>query len=211
MKRVITAAVLIPLVFLLVLKGSFLCWWSQRLWSPNSPRGNTSPSPMPTARRTSGSVGHRGSLRRHFPQPRPILPAIGLCSLVLLIVCSFRSPLERVLPDAAFSVFGLLYIGLTLATLPLVWAQPEWPLAVDLPVLRRLDRRCCRPLRRPHLRTPQAGAANQSEQDLGGERRFARRQPAHCRRPGRLGAQTADASRSILPARWLAGWGWPSC
>ncbi len=55
------------------------------------------------------------------------MPAIGLCSLVLLVVCSFRSPLERVLPDAAFSVFGLLYCGLTLATLPLIWVQQDGP------------------------------------------------------------------------------------
>jgi phosphatidate cytidylyltransferase len=62
-----------------------------------------------------------------FRSPSLILPAIGLCSLVLLIVCSFRSPLERVLPDTAFSVFGLLYCGLTLATVPLVWVQQDGP------------------------------------------------------------------------------------
>jgi phosphatidate cytidylyltransferase len=56
-----------------------------------------------------------------------VLPAIGLCSLTLLLVCSFRSPLERVLPDTAFSVFGLLYCGLALATVPMVWAQPDGP------------------------------------------------------------------------------------
>jgi phosphatidate cytidylyltransferase len=55
------------------------------------------------------------------------MPALGLCSLVLLVVCSFRSPLDRVLPDTAFSVLGLLYIGLTLATVPLVWAQEDGP------------------------------------------------------------------------------------
>jgi phosphatidate cytidylyltransferase len=54
-----------------------------------------------------------------------ILPAIGLCSLILLVVCSFRSPLERVLPDTAFSVFCLIYIGLTLAAIPLVWARQD--------------------------------------------------------------------------------------
>ena len=56
-----------------------------------------------------------------------MLPAIGLCSLVLLVVCSFRSPLERVLPDTAFSIFGLLYCGLTMATVPMVWVQPDGP------------------------------------------------------------------------------------
>jgi phosphatidate cytidylyltransferase len=56
-----------------------------------------------------------------------VLPVIGLCSLLLLTVCSFRSPLERVLPDTAFSVFGLIYIGLSLATIPLVWVQQDGP------------------------------------------------------------------------------------
>ena len=56
-----------------------------------------------------------------------MLPAIGACALVLFLVSGFRSPLERVLPDVAFSVFGLLYCGLTLATLPLVWIQPNGP------------------------------------------------------------------------------------
>jgi phosphatidate cytidylyltransferase len=54
-----------------------------------------------------------------------MLPAIGFCSLALLLVCSFASPLERVLRDSAFSIFPLLYIGLTLATLPLLWVQPD--------------------------------------------------------------------------------------
>ena len=40
---------------------------------------------------------------------------------------AFRSPLERVLPDSAFSLFPLLYIGLTLATVPLLWIQPDGP------------------------------------------------------------------------------------
>ena len=47
--------------------------------------------------------------------------------LGLLLVCSFRSPLERVLPDTAFSIFALIYIGLTLATVPLLWAQQDGP------------------------------------------------------------------------------------
>ena len=55
------------------------------------------------------------------------MPALGLCSLVLVLVCSFGSPLERVLRDSAFSIFPLLYIGLTLATLPLLWVQADGP------------------------------------------------------------------------------------
>jgi phosphatidate cytidylyltransferase len=48
-------------------------------------------------------------------------------ALALLVICTFRSPLERVLPDTAFSVFGLLYVGLPMSTLYLLSAQDNGP------------------------------------------------------------------------------------
>jgi phosphatidate cytidylyltransferase len=45
----------------------------------------------------------------------------------VVLACSFSSPLERVLRDSAFSIFPLLYIGLALATLPLLWVQADGP------------------------------------------------------------------------------------
>ncbi len=130
MKRVITAAVLIPLVLLLLLKGSFplvvlatavvaeLATWEYL--SIADSRGSRTP-------RLLVLVAIAVLFAATFFSPSLILPAIGLCSLVLLIVCSFRSPLDRVLPDTAFSVFGLLYIGLALATVPMVWVQEDGP------------------------------------------------------------------------------------
>jgi phosphatidate cytidylyltransferase len=130
MKRVITAAVLIPLVLLLLLKGSFLLVVI----------ATTLVAELATWEYISIADAHGSRLPRvlllvtivilfaaTFRGPSLLLPAIGLCSLVLLIVCGFRSPLERVLPDTAFSVFGLLYCGLTMATVPLVWLQPGGP------------------------------------------------------------------------------------
>lgn len=55
------------------------------------------------------------------------LPMIGVCSLALFTFCAFHSPLERVLPDVAFSVFCLLYIGLALTMLPLLWIGTGGP------------------------------------------------------------------------------------
>ncbi len=130
MKRVITAAVLIPLVLLLLLKGSFplvvvatavvaeLATWEYLSIADSC--GSRTP-------RLLVLVGIAVLFAAAFFSPSLILPAIGLCSLILLVVCSFRSPLNRVLPDTAFSVFGLLYIGLTLATVPLVWVQEDGP------------------------------------------------------------------------------------
>jgi phosphatidate cytidylyltransferase len=37
-----------------------------------------------------------------------------------------------VLPDTAFALFALLYCGLTLATVPLLWVQPDGPSLVIL-------------------------------------------------------------------------------
>jgi phosphatidate cytidylyltransferase len=128
MKRVITAAVLIPLVLLLLLKGSFativaatalvaeLATWEYLFIAD-----------CQGSRRTLVLIAIAVILAATFFSPSLILPALGLCSLVLVLVCSFASPLERVLRDSAFSIFPLLFIGLTLATLPLLWVQPNGP------------------------------------------------------------------------------------
>jgi len=130
MKRVITAAVLVPLVLLLLLRGSFLLVLV----------ATALVAELATWEYISIADAHGSRIPRNlvliaiavlfaatFYNPSLILPVICLCSMVLLLVCSFRSPLERVLPDTAFSVFALIYIGLTLATLPLVWAQQDGP------------------------------------------------------------------------------------
>ena len=130
MKRVITAAVLVPLVLLLLLRGSFLlvvvatalvaelATWEYI--SIADAHGSRTPRNLVLI---AIAVLFAATFHNRFL----VLPVIGLCSLLLLIVCSFRSPLERVLPDTAFSVFGLIYIGLTLATIPLVWVQQDGP------------------------------------------------------------------------------------
>ncbi len=48
-----------------------------------------------------------------------LMPVVGALSLLLLLAYGFRSPLRRVLPDTAFSVFGLLYVVYPLSLLPL--------------------------------------------------------------------------------------------
>jgi phosphatidate cytidylyltransferase len=130
MKRVITAAVLVPLVMLLLLKGSFLL----------VVLATTLVAELAAWEYISIADSHGSRLPRvlllvavavlfaaTYRDPSLILPAIGLCSLALLVVCGFGSPLERVLPDTAFSAFGLIYCGLTMATVPLVWLQPDGP------------------------------------------------------------------------------------
>jgi phosphatidate cytidylyltransferase len=62
-----------------------------------------------------------------FRRPDLIAPVIASLSLVLFIVCAFRSPVNRALADAAYSVFGLIYIGLSMATLYLLSTQDNGP------------------------------------------------------------------------------------
>ncbi len=130
MKRVITAAILIPLVLLLLLKGSFLLVVAATalvaglaIWeyfSIATLHGSQPP-------RVLSLVSLAILFAAAYFSPSLILPAIGLCGLALLIVCGFGSPLERVLPDTAYAVFGLFYCGLTLITIPLIWVQSGGP------------------------------------------------------------------------------------
>jgi phosphatidate cytidylyltransferase len=135
MKRVITAAVLVPLVLLLILKGSFLMvvvasglvaglatWEYASIADAHGSR-------LPRILLLFGIAVVFAATFRSFAL---ILPSFGLCSLGLLLVCGFWSPLERVLPDTSFSIFALVYCGLALATVPMIWAQPDGPSLVVL-------------------------------------------------------------------------------
>jgi phosphatidate cytidylyltransferase len=128
MKRIITAAVLIPLVLLLLLKGSFLVLVAATaLVAELATWEYLFIADCQGSRRTLVLIAIAVIFAATFFSPSLILPALGFCSLVLVLVCSFGSPLERVLPDSAFSIFPLLYIGLSLATVPLLWVQPNGP------------------------------------------------------------------------------------
>ena len=128
MKRVITAAVLIPLVLLLLLKGSFLVLVAAgALVAELATWEYLSIAAVHGFQRTLVMVSIAVLFVATFGGPALILPAIGLCSLLLIIFCSFHSPRERVLADSAFSLFALFYIGLSLVTLPLLWIQPDGP------------------------------------------------------------------------------------
>jgi phosphatidate cytidylyltransferase len=128
MKRVITAAVLVPLVLLLLVKGSFLVIvLATALVAELATWEYLFIAGCHGSRRVLVLIAIAVLFAATFFSPALILPAIGFCSLVLVLVCSFSSPLEQVLPDTAFSIFPLLYIGLTLATVPLLWVQQDGP------------------------------------------------------------------------------------
>ncbi len=59
---------------------------------------------------------------------RPIeaqLPTLSVVALVLLAWTGFRGTLDRVLPDAALGLFGLMYVVYPLTLLPLIWNRDD--------------------------------------------------------------------------------------
>jgi len=130
MKRVLTALVLIPLVLLLIFKGPF--WLiilvvavvaELALWEYLALADTMGAKTPRIAAVTCVALFFYITFRR----PEFLTPLIGVITLSLLAMCAFRSPLNRVLPDAAYTVFGILYTGLSLTTLPLLYAQEEGP------------------------------------------------------------------------------------
>ncbi len=55
-------------------------------------------------------------------------PAIlGALNLSLLVLCTFRGPVEQVMADATASLFCMFYIGSTMLALPTLHEQPNGP------------------------------------------------------------------------------------
>lgn len=130
MARILTALVLIPLVILLLFSGIFwlvtvataavavlACW--EYLGLANGTGAQAPRWLVLTAVAALFAV--------NFWKPDMMLAAFSALSLALFCWIAFRSPLERVLVDTAFSVFGLLYIGLALVTVPLIFAEEHGP------------------------------------------------------------------------------------
>lgn len=132
MKRILTAVVLIPIVILvifvspkwpIVLMAAIFVVAGLALWEYlglADAMGARTP-------KIAVIVCLAILLAAVFRRPDLMAPVTGALSLALLIMGIFRSPLNRVLPDTAFSVFGLIYIGLSLSTLYLLSAEDNGP------------------------------------------------------------------------------------
>ncbi len=130
MKRVLTALVLVPLVLLLVFFNNLplitvaagvvalLAAWEYLGLADAS--GAKTP-------RIAVLICIAALFACNFERPEYMAPAIGCLAFVLFVLCAFRSPLDRVLPDTAYSVFALLYVGLSLTTIPLLSARENGP------------------------------------------------------------------------------------
>ncbi len=132
MKRVLTAAVLIPLVLVLVFLGPRWQWLFTLVTAVVAALASWE---YLTLARQKGAQAPRFAVAiailalfaATFEWPDQVASILGILSLVLLLVCTFSSPIARVLPDASNAVFCLLYTGFTLISLPALHAQNNGP------------------------------------------------------------------------------------
>jgi phosphatidate cytidylyltransferase len=63
----------------------------------------------------------------NYEWPDQTAAILGVLSLGLLVYCTFSRPVEQVIADVSSSIFGLLYIGFTLISLPVLREQTNGP------------------------------------------------------------------------------------
>jgi phosphatidate cytidylyltransferase len=132
MKRIITAALLVPLVLILVFLGprwhvlfvaaiavvAALAGWE--FLGLTQMRGAKPP-------RIAVAVALVLLFAGNYEWP-DFTPAIfGALNLCLLILCTFRGPVEQVMADASASIFCMFYLGSTMLALPALHDQANGP------------------------------------------------------------------------------------
>jgi phosphatidate cytidylyltransferase len=130
MKRVLTALILAPLVLVLVFLGhrwmittvaaavAMLAAWEFLALTEH--RGAKPPRVL-----TLGAIGLL--FAGNYQWPDQTIAVFGFLSIVLLLYCTFASPVERVLTDATSSVFTLFYLGLTMIPIPMLHEATNGP------------------------------------------------------------------------------------
>jgi phosphatidate cytidylyltransferase len=132
MKRILTAAVLIPIVLVLVFLPakwqwvftlavavvSVLAGWE---FLGLAQRSGANPPRVPL------TVALLALFAVNFQWPEDTPAIIGILGLGLLVYCAFSRKIEGVMGDAAASIFCLIYTGLALIALPTLRALPNGP------------------------------------------------------------------------------------
>ena len=132
MKRIVTAAILIPIVLLLVFLGPRWHWLftlavvavaALASWEflGLAERGGASPP------RIAVLVALVALFGVNFQWPDHTSAIFGILALGLLVYCTFLRPVEQVMADAATSIFCLLYVGFTLIALPTLHEAANGP------------------------------------------------------------------------------------
>jgi phosphatidate cytidylyltransferase len=130
MKRVLTAALLIPVVLVLVFLGPKWQWlftlaaaaiavlagWE---YLGLTQRSGANPPRIPVM----AALLVLFAVNFQWPEDTPA--AFGILGLGLLVFCTFSRAIDGVMMDAALSIFCLLYTGLALIALPTMRSQPN--------------------------------------------------------------------------------------
>jgi phosphatidate cytidylyltransferase len=130
MKRILTALILIPLVLLLVFLApvwlvtlAVAAVAAMAAWEFLGLAEKTGAKPP----RIAVLVAIVALFVGNFALPDQTTIILGALSLGLLVYCTFSQPVEQMIPDAATSIFCLLYTGFTLTALPALIAQTNGP------------------------------------------------------------------------------------
>ncbi len=132
MKRIVTAAILIPIVLFLVFLGPRWQWlftlavalvaalagWE--FLGLAERRGATPP-------RVAVIVALVALFAVDFQWPDRTAALFGILCLGLLVYCTFFRPVAQVMADASTSIFCLLYVGFTLIALPTLHEEANGP------------------------------------------------------------------------------------
>lgn len=139
MKRIVTAIFLIAAVFALVFLGQLwmltlaTCLVAELAAYEYHSLANTGGAKIP-----GWWMAGATALLFYVTYYRPIeaqLPTLSALALVLLAWTGFRGTLDRVLPDAALGLFGLVYVAYPLSLIPMIWNRDDGkPLIVFLMV-----------------------------------------------------------------------------
>jgi phosphatidate cytidylyltransferase len=134
MKRVITAAVLVPIVFVLVFLPPH---WQPLFVAATAVVAALAAWEYLGLAREQGANPPRIAVVVailalfaawwQWQDPDKFLPVYGIICIALLVYCTFASPIARVLPDVTSSIFCLFYTGLTLIALPALREQSNGP------------------------------------------------------------------------------------
>ena len=139
MKRIVTAILLILCVLALIFLGQLwmltlaACLMAELAAFEYMTLANSSGASIPVWWMTAATA-----LLFYVTFYRPVdaqLPTLSVLALVLLAWTGFRGRLERVLPDAAVGLFGLVYVAYPLTLVPMIWNRDDGkPLLVFLMV-----------------------------------------------------------------------------
>jgi phosphatidate cytidylyltransferase len=131
MKRVLTALVLITCVVALIFRGqpwmmtAAACLVAELAAYEFLTLANAAGARIPIWWMTTGVAAIFLFTLPEYHYQEAELPLISLLTIVLLAWTAFRGSVDRVLPDTALGLFGLIYIAYPLSLLPLLWTRDD--------------------------------------------------------------------------------------